>query len=319
MSKPIDYTRFEWIGLHKLLRVITIEATVINDEPIRIGAGPGKAVFEPVDQVVFKITDMRTSTSMPAIPGSSWKGLFRSTATSISRIHGLDVCDGVPRGYLCLKGKEFDAIEKSAPVNEDIAKIRAIITATLRVCLLCLMFGSPGISSHVHFYDSLPKGDYKLGYKTGVAINRRTGAAQPGMLFTVEYVEPGCKFSFKMRCENLPNYALGLLVEVVDLLNAGVVKVGGLKSRGFGAVHFEDLKISVHSPVQEKYGVVNGALRGLDPLDEDVKWPSSGLVVEGSDATSLLGDFIKCWRASLARLKRVSDNGWKWEVALSEL
>ena len=277
-----------------------------------MGAGPGRALFEPVDLVVLKVKV--SGKEVPVIPGSSWKGLFRSTATSLARSAGLAVCDGVP-GSTCLRGDEFYELERGGGSVEE--KASTIVDAKVKVCLNCLIFGSPSIHSHVMFSDSFVEGEYSLGYRTCVAIDRRTGAAYRGALFTVEYVEPGCMFNFELRAENLPNYALGLLAFIIDLIGLGIVRVGGLKSRGFGKVHFEDLRIAVYSPLHELYGVDDGQLKPLDPIDSPVAWTgSTGRVAsaEGNEARNVLGKLREAWDRSLESLKKVSREGWRWSV-----
>ncbi|RLG09090.1 MAG: CRISPR-associated RAMP protein [Thaumarchaeota archaeon] len=310
---------FEWIGHHKLLRIVRISGHIVNDEPLRVGAGREKALFEPIDLVVLKTKHPTTGEEIPLIPGSSLKGLFRATAVSVARSVGLDVCDGTP-GSTCLKGDEFYKLEKTAP-NEIEEKVSRIIEGKkegLGVCLNCLIFGSPSIHSHVSFSDSFVEGDYSLGYRTCVAIDRRYGAAWKGALYTVEYVEPGARFNFELRAENLPNYALGLLASIIDLINLGVVRVGGMRSKGFGRVHFDGLSVSVYSPIPE-YGVCKGRLNRLDPIDSHVMWRgSTGTIstAEGRDADEVLNGLKAAWNNSLEILRRISDEGWRWSVAL---
>ena len=303
---------FEWFGLHKLLRRVVLEGVVVNDEPLRVGAGAG-GYFEPVDLVVLKVK-LPGKGAVPVVPGSSWKGVFRSTAYSIALVEGLKVCEGLPNAT-CMQGNEFEYVERA---GEGLSKkLEMLVKADgVKACLLCLIFGSPSLASHVYFGESYPLDGYALGYRTCVAISRRTGAAYRGMLFTVEYVEPGCKWSFRLVAENLPNYALGLLAEVIEHISSGLVKVGGLKSRGFGRVHFEDLKLRVYSPKPEEYGVYAGVLKPLDPVDSEVRWTGSSMVAEGEDACRVLEELRGAWRRGLDALKRVSKEGWRWEVVL---
>jgi len=187
------------------------------------------------------------------------------------------------------------------------AKLRAVVEGSIPICLLDLIFGGPSILSHVRFGDSLPLNEARLGYRTMVAIDRRTGTARRGALFSVEYVEPGAEFGFRLVATNLPNYALGLLAEVLRDINDGVVRIGGLKSRGFGRVEFRELRVRIRD-----YG--GKALRALDPIDEGLDVGAD--VIEGSDAWRLLNELSNVWRRSLDRLRKVSSKGWKWGVVL---
>lgn len=308
----MNWRDFEWIGYHKLYRIITIEGAVENIEPLHIGAGKKKG-WEVADLIVLKVTDPKSGKEVPVIPGSSWKGIFRAEAVAIARQNDLDVCDGLPRAT-CLEGREFDEIEKSYSPAECLEmKLRGIVEGTISefgkgVCLLCLIFGTPGLRSHVQFYDSVPVGNYKLGYRRSVAISRRTGAAAYRSLFTVEYVEPGSIFNFRLTAINLPNYALGLLSTIMKEINLGIVKVGGLKSRGYGTVKFIEKKFKIS--VSGIKGVKDEVLEALDPYDFEIKMSSS--VLEGSEAWKILEDLASVWIKSLSKLREVSKKGWRW-------
>jgi len=304
-----------------LLRKIIISGKMRNEEPLRVGAGPGKAALSPTDLVVLKVT-RADGLEVPVIPGSSLKGLFRATCVSLVRALELGACDGLPRAT-CLRGNEFDNIEGSSS-REVEDKISLI--ARMGVCPLCLLFGSPGLASHVDFDDCYPVSKFKFGYRTCVAIDRRKGSAAPGALFTVEYVEPGCEWNFELRADNTPNYLLGLLMEVVELINAGLVKVGGMKSKGFGRVSISINSIKVVSLDHERYGVSSERkLRRLDPIDVDVMWhgplPKEGswsVEAEGEDARRVIDDLREAWRSCATRLRELYDGRkWRWEVALN--
>ncbi len=309
---------FNWLGHHVHIRSVFIEGIIENFEPLRVGSGREATKLSPIDLPIVKIYDPNRKSEIPLIPGSSWKGVFRSSAYRICKSHGLrNVCAGLPRAS-CLKGGEFSNIEESRTLNEVEKKIKALIYGRVGnkwVCLLCLIFGTPGILSHVFFEDSFTMGEFKLGYRTCVAIDRRIGAALPRSLYTLEYVEPGAKFGFKLVATNLPNYALGLLGEVIREVQGGLVKIGGSKSRGFGRVRFVNLKIAVEAFDATK-GVLNGVLQPLDPIDVPVKWPSEESSVEGEDAWRAIDGLIGAWKSALDKLRRVSEERWNWSVVL---
>lgn len=316
--------KFEWFGLHKILRVISIEGKFINDEPLRIGAGRAKSLFEPVDLVVEKYYDSRKGCYVPYIPGSSLKGTLRSTCVRIAYSYGINVCHGTPNNT-CLSGNEFDNIEKksSGYVSEIVEKIRAIMRGEIRVCLGCLVFGSSGIASHLEVQNSVPLSDYKLGYRTCVAIDRRTGAAAYRALYSVEFVEPGTLWNFRLDLINLPNYAIGWLCEALYEIHKGIVKIGGFKSRGYGKIHFEELEFSIYSLNHREYGIYEHKIRGIDAIDSNVdiqgEIKEEGVntyAVKGQDAWKLLSNFIKCWHEKLDILRKIHEKRI-WEVALS--
>jgi CRISPR-associated RAMP protein (TIGR02581 family) len=301
---------FEWIGHHIVKRVVFIESVVENTEPLRIGSGKGIALESPTDLEVLKVYDVKSDRFVPVVPGSSWKGVFRSSAVTVARSLGLvNVCDGVPEAvhpYVIAEEEGLIDEWKRSSIDE---KIRRVVEGEIGLCLLCLVFGSTALHSHVIFYDSVPVGEYRLGYRTGIAIDRRTGAARRGALYTVEYVEPGTRFSFRFEAINLPNYAVGLLAQVIMDIDSGFVKVGGLKSRGFGAVKFLDLRVRVHDRKSGGY-VEKGVVEALDPIDRPVE-------IVG-DWRKDLEAFRNTFLSALPVLKKVSESGWRWSVALAE-
>jgi len=290
--------QFEWFGLHKLLRRVEIRGTVVNVEPLHVGAGKASEAFEPTDQVVVKVRKADGS-EIPVIPGSSWKGAIRTYVTKLMRSVGLNVCNGLA-GNSCLRGEEFKEFERRRTGYEDV--IRAVTNGEIKICLACLIFGSPGFASHARFFDSSTIEGYRLGYRAMIAIDRRTGAARRGALFTTEYIEPGAKFSFRIELLNMPNYAVGIIAEALLDMNMGLLKIGGLKTRGFGWVRIEDMEINVYDYASAKR--IENEVPPLDSYDSPVKL--------ATDWRNTLGNFADAWRSSVDKLKKVSDAGWRW-------
>lgn len=288
---------FRWIGFYELLRIVKIEGVATNIEPLRIGAGRSAALTEPTDFIVLKVYDKRKDIYVPVIPGSTWKGLLRSHVIAILRTLGfINVCDGLPKMSCSVKSEDLDA----RPNYDE--KLKYIISGGSPICLGCLIFGAPGLSSHIEVRDSIALDGWKLGYRSMVAINRRTGAAHPGALFTVEYVEPGAEFPFTLIGYNLPNYAVGLLAEALYDIDRGYVKVGGLKTRGFGAIMFREVRVEVIEPGKR------GAVKRYSPLDPYDKEAD----LEGKDGWEALKVFINIWREVSDRLREVDKRGWRW-------
>ncbi|MEM4924868.1 MAG: CRISPR-associated RAMP protein Csx7 [Ignisphaera sp.] len=292
---------FDWFGFHKLLRRVIFRGTLANLEPLRIGTGKAEAAFEPVDAVVVKARDA-SGRIYPYIPGSSLKGAFRSYVVKLLRSQDIEnVCDGVPKAC-CLGGEEFKDLEKKGVQHSYI--VDAIASGEISICLACFIFGSPGISSHTKFYDAYPQeGTWRLGYRTMVAIDRRTGASHPGALYSVEYIEPGARFNFVIEFLNLPNYAIGVVAEALLDLDMGLLKIGGMKSRGFGRLKIEKLDIDVH----DYRGEVKGIVYGLDPIDYDV-------VIDTNNWRNTLINFVNVWKNASTCLREISKKRWVWRT-----
>jgi len=244
-----------WSSHSVILREAVFEGYLVADSPLRIGVGREAPLGSAVHLAVLRIK--LNGKLVPYIPGSSLKGLFRSTAILLANQKGLTVCSGLSK-QTCMdqeyheSGRVKKLLEKIQEEMENGNVSGAIGLFHEKACLLCKVFGAPSFRGHAEFIDSYPVNedgdvqDVPVGVRTGIAINRRTGAVD--QLYQVEYVEPGARFRFSIRTTNLPNYALGLLAKVMRMLNDGWVRIGGFKTRGFGEVRVEGLRFTASGP-----------------------------------------------------------------------
>jgi CRISPR/Cas system CSM-associated protein Csm3 (group 7 of RAMP superfamily) len=192
-----------------------------------------------------------------------------------------------------------ELVERRLRLNEVEAAVKLFHQ---HACLMCKVFGAPSYGAHVYFGDAYVIGEYTLNTRTGIAIDRRTGAAFQGALYTVEYVEPGTIFRLDIKTTNLPNYVLGMFAKILKMIDRGEVRVGGFKTRGFGELRLKSLNIKIkdlHKP----------GSRVLEKLDErDIETDLNGLVeiqegflyVEGEGARQVLDKLEEVWnRANL--------------------
>ncbi len=294
-----------WTSNRVLLREAAIECRIKNLSPLRVGSGREPPLGSTVDLAVVK---MRIDGALrPYIPGSSLKGVFRSTSESLLRLKKprVEPCSGLSKST-CMDVREVETAEGAIRLGRyvDQAVRSGNTESAMRVffektCLMCKVFGAPSYSGKTYFSDAYPVGDYHLGVRAGIAINRRTGAVMQGALYTVEYVEPGVRFSFSIHCRNLPNYVLGLLASVIFMLRSGEVRLGGFKTRGFGLVTVEDISVRVRD-----YPSSGRALRPLEEgVDEEVNLGDLVTVRDGWLESS--GE--KAWKV-LSRLREVWDH-----------
>jgi len=228
---------YSFIDKSVIRRTTIIEGEIIVESPLRVGAG--KENFDPAS--LARDSVLKDAEGRPYIPGSSWKGVFRSAGERILRFKkNVDVCSGIGKDYCLNKYKKFREFE-SALKNEYIEEALEIFWNY--TCLNCKLFGTMSVMGNVKFLDSLPI-TYSLNSRSMVAISRTEGAAVRGALVSVEYVEPGSRFTFKLIGNNLPNYSIGYLLVVMKNIQDGLVQIGGHKSRGFGFVKFGKLKFT---------------------------------------------------------------------------
>lgn len=288
-----------WTSGRILMRDAIFSGYIENTGPLRIGAGKQQSLTSITDLPVIRV--YLRDFEVPYIPGSSIKGSFRSTAIALAQVKGLKVCNGLPREN-CMDMTEMSDVANRLKLGKSDEAMKEFFK---KACILCKIFGAPSYVGKVFFEDAYPIDedgnliDFRVGRRVGIAIDRRTGAVYPRALYDVEFIEPGTRFRFKIRCRNLPNYALGLLAAILKLLHAGEVKLGGFKTRGFGQVKLEDLVISVRD-----FGEKNEKLR-LRAIEEGVDMEvdvsdvaeihNGWLVASGDDAWKLLDRLQQVW------------------------
>jgi CRISPR-associated RAMP protein (TIGR02581 family) len=287
-----------------IIREVVFEGYLVAESPLRIGVGRESPLGSAVDLAVLRMN--LNGKLVPYIPGSSLKGVFRSTAIQLANRKGLTVCSGLSKGTcMDLRYPEFDGKTLLEKIQEEIRNRnyrRAIELFHEKACLLCKVFGAPSFTGHSEFNDSYPineKGevlDAPVGVRTGIAINRRTGAVHMGALYQVEYVEPGARFRFSIRTTNLPNYALGLLAKILRMVNEGWVRVGGFKTRGFGELRVDGLRFAASGATVQgsKLLAVDEKDKEVD-LSGDISSTQRGLEASGENAWRVLAKLEEVW------------------------
>jgi CRISPR-associated RAMP protein (TIGR02581 family) len=199
-----------------------VEGEIVNETPIRIGSG-GRQEFGSVDNPV--ITLPIGGRERPVIPGSSWKGVMRSEA---ERFVNSSPEIGKERGWEFWRACDIFEVTSNPDIRREEEK---------NPCIVCRIFGNTGVASHVHFFDSLPKGDAPLQVIRRVAIDRITAGQSPGRLFDVQIVPPKTRWDFRMRIINIemkPEDPRGFLLSYLFKQLLDGIQIGGGKSIGYG-------------------------------------------------------------------------------------
>lgn len=231
---------------NKFAVICNIEFVCENLTPLSIGTG--RAPFGAVDNPVIK------REGVPYIPASSIKGILRSEAERYARTaFGVGgVCD-----ILNPKGSEGELKLKEEKKEE------------YRPCLVCRVFGGPTYASHIYIYDAYPlNNNYSFEVRRRVSINRVTGGQHAARLFDVEAVNPGCKWSLKIKLENIDIFdgseEAKLLTYLFSLMVNDGIMVGGKRSIGFGL-----LKVTPKSA--NKLWLKDGKLESVDVTEPFIK------------------------------------------------
>ena len=252
----VDYT---FIRKDIIKRQTVIEGILELQSPLRIGVGKSGGM-DPAS--IARDTVLKDTGGTPIIPGSSWKGVFRSEGERILRRKNLIVCSGVGKDYCLNNFRKYDDFQRNLTRDIDEA-IRIFWNYT---CLNCKLFGSMSVIGAVKFLDSKAI-EFKLGTRTMIAISRTEGAVARGALVQVEFVEPGSKFTFKIMGNNLPNYAIGYSLTIMKNIHDGFVQIGGHKSRGFGFIRFVNLRFSDKG--EKKIGDEDVSVSTQDEIKEE--------------------------------------------------
>jgi CRISPR-associated RAMP protein (TIGR02581 family) len=243
-----------------LVREAVISGEVVNVTPLRVGIGRDNVdVLSTANQGLLRVR--MGEDRVPVIPGSSWKGVFRSTGERLMRGKGVNVCTGLTK-QTCVDRIEGKLEELLKDGNYDEA-VKLVWSDT---CINCKVFGAPHLRASVSFFDSYPKTptSYEIGKRPMIAINRETGSVSGGALVTMDYVEPDSVFTFRINMINPTNYVIGYILSIMKEIDQGFTQVGGNKSRGFGVVKFQNLKLEM-----KEYVPYN--LPDMDPKDEKVE------------------------------------------------
>lgn len=278
-----------WYTHEVALRTLRLSLKMKAESPLRVGAGRSVAKMTLVDLPVLVIR--KDGSDVPYIPGSTLKGVFRSSSEFVAKSSGVEVCmmgEGCKERY-----------DRELQENIKSGRIDGVRKTLSKYCLACKIFGSATFRSHIYFSDAYPDSTPSRSVKSGIAIDRKSGAVKGGALYFVEFINPGATFHGDITFINIPNYGIGLIAEVIDLINRGFVRVGGFKSRGFG-------KLSVEPVSLDGFVLSNGKMLGISELSElpavdelDEKISLSGL----SNLESLLEGFREVWRRYAERTR----------------
>lgn len=186
------------------------------------------------------------------IPGSSLKGVIRTRYEKIVKLFGGKCCNIFDHNNSCNKPNNW----KNMTYEE---KKRYVYTG---ICPVCQLFGSQTVISKIYFADAYPVGKYKVGERTGVGINRITGAAQKGALYDFEVVEEAT-FRVEITLKNYELYQMALLMYILKDLDEGYVSLGSAATRGNGRMEVTQMDIELREYRKD----VKGWKGAVDPQE----------------------------------------------------
>jgi len=211
-----------------------MEVLLHTKSPLTIRSAQGK-ILDPTLLDMQCVKSRYQGRDTVVIPGSSLKGVIRNRYENIVTLFG---------------GSHCDIFRKDSRCNAKISNKKEVSYEELgewvyqRMCPACQLFGSLNIASRIYIADAYPEGECILGERTGVGINRITGAAQTHAFYDFEVVEDGV-FRVEITLKNYELYQMALLFYVLKDLDEGYVSLGAATTRGNGRMEIQKLSISL--------------------------------------------------------------------------
>ena len=245
--------------------------------------GGGKATLSHTDSPV-----VLTPEGLPFIPGSSLKGVLRSTiekiVASLPADLGLHSC-GLPtkedRNESCPTARQKQIFDDRRNHPE---RAEAIIEQARKdLCHTCQLFGSPFAAGRITINDLYLINDEWSGttqIRDGVAIDRDRETAKKRAKYDFEVVPSTTVFAMRLLIENATAEDLQLISIGLSEFVSGFGGVGGLRSRGLGACILNGLEIRYMTltdlnDTARKQRLLryllskkDGTEDGLDPIDD---------------------------------------------------
>jgi len=221
----------------KLYNEAVIEFDMHTESPLFIKSSDENQLNPASVEHTFFVT-YKNGELVPAIPGSSLKGVFRSTAEQILKEHG--VCDILSKNNSCsTRITNEEKQNKNDGLKKPLGKSRYE-----KSCPVCKVFGSQVLKSRISFNDAYPVGEVRTGKRTAVAIDRITGASRKSALFDFEYIEDAT-FRCKIYLKNFFRWHVKLIYQIFERIDEGFTTFGGFSSKGFGRMKVENESITV--------------------------------------------------------------------------
>ena len=208
----------------KLQRKYVVTGTLALKSALHIGGG--KVNVSNTDSPV-----VRTPEGKPFIPGSSFKGVLRSTVEKlVVSIPGLKSCQ-LTEGV-----SDCPSVDNGFPDwKRDRSETELIKKLEQKLCHTCKLFGSPYSASKIMIHDlTIKEWAEVTQIRDGVVIDRDSERAKDQLKYDFEVVPPSSTFELKICLENPTDEDLGLACLGLNEFVSEMAYIGGIKSRGLG-------------------------------------------------------------------------------------
>lgn len=185
---------------------------------------------------------------IPLLPGSTLKGIFRSTAEKLAWHFKLWACFfdlslNNEKDRYCISDEKYRIHEDTkkeleALKKEECSEERMWEWINNHTCDVCKIFGSPMLASRIFFSDAkLEEWAGNVLIRDGVSIDRDSETAVDQAKYDYEVVPRGAAFSFVIEIQNYEDTEIALIAAVISEWENGL-RIGGFTSRGMGKCKF---------------------------------------------------------------------------------
>jgi CRISPR-associated protein Csm3 len=210
---------------------------LVFDSAHRIGAERSMAVDAP------DLPVLRTEDGRPYIPGSSFKGAWRSYTESVLRTIEAQVGATNLACIITIEEERCLPVKRVRELKSNSKRTAAEIDSDIRQasCWACRVFGNLWLASKVLVKDLMIDESRfrRTELRDGVGIDRDSGRAGDGLKYQFEAVPVGAEFGLEILVENASPAELGVAMLGLKAFERGEVPLGGAKSRGLGWCHIE--------------------------------------------------------------------------------
>lgn len=177
----------------------------------------------------------------PFIPGSSFKGVFRSTVEKlVGAIPNQTTCF-LSEGGNCPTADQDNFNTRRR--NGNWRETQLAQTLDKELCDTCKLFGSPFSASKILlndlYVDEWPEATQ---VRYGVAIDRDSERARDQLLYDYEVVSVGSTFKMEIILEDPSETDLRLACVGLSEFVSGMGGIGGMRSRGLGNCRIIELR-----------------------------------------------------------------------------
>ncbi len=233
----------EAMVLDRLLQRHAFQGSLKATTALHVGAGKADEARSLTDMPV-----VRNGAGQPYIPGSSLRGVLRSSLEALLRGLEANVCNPLNREPNQVDTSCSARLAERRRTLNNLNEDQAFALVLEESCEICRIFGNSFLASRVWIPDLPLNGAATTYTRDGVGIDRDLRTAANRILYNFEAVAAGASFCLRLDVENGEDHELGLILTGFSLLEHGLIGLGGKRARGLGGVKLVDVSVKRWQP-----------------------------------------------------------------------